>query len=246
MRVGCFVEDKKQDNDTDDSIDGILREMQISFSKYDIITPTTLNSDLKKLTEKKEFKNEDYNRLKKEVLEPNKKKIDYDIQSYVSMIKLSPTFMEAKFWIVCLLADLNYEEYCNNLTQCRELASSAIMARYSIDNSVAFFDYWKNIMDDIGYEPGNPDSFTKYSDKPKKSQFKNDYDYYWSTRWEHLCREMHNYCATGRRDNERLKSIKEQIQVFDDKGEELPVFKFMTKQHNEVVDFRAIIREKIK
>lgn len=242
MRVGCFVEDKKQDNDTDDSIDGILREMQISFSKYDIITPTTLNSDLKKLTEKKEFKNEDYNRLKKEVLEPNKKKIDYDIQSYVSMIKLSPTFMEAKFWIVCLLADLNYEEYCNNLTQCRELASSAIMARYSIDNSVAFFDYWKNIMDDIGYEPGNPDSFTKYSDKPKKSQFKNDYDYYWSTRWEHLCREMHDYCFHGRRDKDRLESIKEQIQVFDDHNVEMGVFTFKEK----VVDIRAIIKEKLK
>ena len=246
MRVGCYVENKQQENDTDDSIDGILRKMQSSYGKYDIITPTTLNADLIKLTENKEFKDEDYNRLIKEVIEPNKRKIDYDILFYVSMIKLSPTFMEAQFWIVSLLYDFNfeedYEEYCYQLTACRELAASVSMAQYNIKYSVAFFDYWKKIMDDIGYEPGDSDSFTEDSDKPKKSQFKDDYDYYWSTRWEHLCREMHDYCFHKCRDNERLKSIKEQIQVFDKYNEKLKDFKFKGK----VVDFRAIIREKLK
>ena len=254
-RVGLTVEENGPSSKKEKTINDILDDMKKSCEKNDIITSTVLNRSLRKIIDiinKKDpkvkdiYKNEVYKRLASEVLIPYKEKLRYNVASRVAMIKLSPTFKEAKSSIDFLLKDFDYEEYCYHLTQCRELATSVFMSQYNIKYSVAFFDYWKKIMDDIGYEPGDSDSFTEDSDKPKKSQFKDDYDYYWSTRWEHLSREMHNYCATGRRDNERLKSIKEQIQVFDDKGEELPVFKFMTKQHNEVVDFRAIIREKLK
>ena len=250
-RVGLTVEEKGPSSKKEKTINDILGDMKKSCEKNDIITSTVLNRSLMRIIDiinKKDpkvkdiYKNEVYKRLDSEVLIPYEKKLNYDVASRVAMIKLSPTFKEAESRIVFLLNNFDYEEYCYHLTACRELAASVSMAQYNIKYSVAFFDYWKKIMDDIGYEPGNPDSFTEDSDKPKKSQFNDDYDYYWSTRWEHLCREMHDYCFHKCRDNERLKSIKEQIQVFDKYNEKLKDFKFKGK----VVDFRAIIREKLK
>ncbi len=254
-RVGLEV-DNPESPKKRKHVGDIIEQMKGSFDENDIITPTILNNYLKRISDlidkvkdvkiKAETKQYYYDRLSNDILDPYYEKLYYDVSTCVSMMKLSPKYSDAQLWIDYMFDTFSQEDYCYNMTSCRELAISTLISRYNIENSVAFFDYWKKIMDDIGYEPGDSDSFTEDSDKPKKSQFKDDYDYYWSTRWEHLSREMHNYCATGRRDNERLKSIKEQIQVFDDKGEELPVFKFMTKQHNEVVDFRAIIREKLK
>jgi len=250
-RVGLTVEEKGPSSKKEKTINDILGDMKKSCEKNDIITSTVLNRSLRRIIDiinkkdpkvKDRYKNEVYKRLDSEVLIPYEKKLNYDVASRVAMIKLSPTFKEAESRIDFLLNNFDYEEYCYHLTACRELATSVFMSQYNIKYSVAFFDYWKKIMDDIGYEPGDPDSFTEDSDKPKKSQFKDDYDYYWSTRWEHLCREMHDYCFHKCRDNERLKSIKEQIQVFDKYNEKLKDFKFKGK----VVDFRAIIREKLK
>ena len=250
-RVGLTVEENGPSSKKEKTINDILGDMKKSCEKNDIITSTVLNRSLRRIIDiinkkdpkvKDRYKNEVYKRLDSEVLIPYEKKLNYDVASRVAMIKLSPTFKEAESRIDFLLNIFDYEEYCYHLTACRELATSVFMSQYNIKYSVAFFDYWKKIMDDIGYEPGDPDSFTEDSDKPKKSQFKDDYDYYWSTRWEHLCREMHDYCFHKCRDNERLKSIKEQIQVFDKYNEKLKDFKFKGK----VVDFRAIIGEIIK
>lgn len=244
-RVGLPVKERGPSSKNEKTINDIFEEMKKSFDENDIITSTILNRFLMSLNDyiekqnsktKKEFKIKVYKRLDSEMLDPYEEKMCYDVASCVAMIKLSPTLKDAKFWIDFLLDNFDYEEYCYHLTQCRELGTSVYMAQYNIEYSVDFFDYWNTIMDDIGYEPGNSDSFTEDSDKPKKSRFENDYDYYWSTRWEHLTREMHNYCYTGCRDNDRLESIKEQIQVFDKYDEKLMDFTFDGK----FVDFRAI------
>ena len=252
-RAGLSVKILEQEsNKKKETIDELLDDMKSTIDKLDIITPTTLNNDLmkivdeeKRLNVKNEYKAEVYYRLKSEVLDPYEKKICNDVQSYVSMIKLSPGFEEAKIWIDKLFDKFDYEGYRYHLTNCRELAIFSFMAQYNIEDSVAFFEYWKKIMDDIGYEPGNPDSFTEDSDKPKVSLFDDDYDYYWTTRWEHLKKEMNDYCINGRKNIGRLKSIKEQIDVFDAHQVRLPDFTTHVRGHKSVFDFRAEIKKQL-
>ena len=148
-----------------------------------------------------------------------------DAESYISLLKLSCDDKEAGFWIDKLI---DLKDHCKySFVTCRQMATSVDVARYDIDLSLDFFEFWEKIMDDIGYDPSDADSFTCMTQKEKYGTI-TDYDNYWSTRREHLIREMKHYSkkiSYGVVDKAALKFVKEQMLLFEKYNVEFPVLK---------------------
>lgn len=143
--------------------------------------------------------------------------LTFDALSYVYFIKLAPGEWDIKRWI----GELRRKEdvYKFDMVVCGTIATNVDVCRADIDIALDYFEFWEDIVDDIGYDPSDPTSVSKTT---KVSKYNNcdDYDGYWLTRSNHCIREMMHYwqCLkqqNGFVDKEALRVIKRQMELFE-------------------------------
>lgn len=222
-------------------VDDIINRAIMDISLYDVLTPSLLNMYLmlvigvvkdiendSKLPDKVAKKRATYWNVFYHLIDDYRDNLQFDVNSYVSLIKLSLDTNETRKWSKEL--EKRKEECKYNLVVCREMATSVVVARCDIGLSRTFFEYWERIMNDIGYDPADINSF---SDSVEEENF-------WSVRSIHTIREMSHYSyhlSMGEEDMDALNFIKRQMKLFDQYGKEFPTL-FPTGQ----VDFREEVK----
>ena len=248
-KLGVEV-DRRGYNKSDRNSVSVFERMKNDIDRFNFISPSRLNqfmNEIKEDNEKKAFsiKEQNYKELTT-VLSEYRDRIIFNARSYATLIKLSPNAAQAGFWIAEMRHELPEDQYKYHMIVCREIATSKEVAQNDMDVSTEFFKYWENILQEIGFDPDDKDSFSEYTDKPKpqNSQYSeiDDYDYYWNTRYYHLIQELADYCRTGRNDTNRLEEIKRELDVFKKYGTEAPVYWLK----DEVLDIEREIAEKLQ
>nr|MCR4921230.1 hypothetical protein [Bacteroidaceae bacterium] len=238
--------------ETDDVINLALMDIYL----YGSLTSTLFNQYLKEIIEIVKDIRKDTNmrsevvktciqgtywNLSKNLLEKHRDDLMFDVDSYVSLIKLSPDSNVAREWVKELAR--HREAYRFNVVACREIATSVEVSQCDIDLSLDCFEYWERIMNDIGYDPEDPTSASEPTEAKFLPSPMKDYDGYWATRYYHTLREMSHYCYTKARwggNKDSLTFIKKQMEVFDQYGIPFPVFQ--SKGRYEAVDFREEVK----
>ena len=238
-------------------VDVIVQNAIRDISLFGSLTPSLLNTYLKKahdivkvIKSKRKINKvtvttatrDIYKCLSEQLIEPYKNRLNFDVSSYVTLIKISPSDQETMKWIDALAR--RKEECKYNMVACRELAVSVELARYDINLSRTFFYYWEEIMDAIGYDPADANSVSLDTKRNVLSdQVTQDYDDYWRTRSKHLIREMSHYCdeySHGNTDEETLAFIKQQMVLFD--GYHIPFPVYQPSKNDCGIDFRAEVK----
>ena len=89
-----------------------------------------------------------------------------------------------------------------------------------------YFEFWEDIINDIGYDPSDPTSIDSSTLKDYKGE--SDYDGYWVTRELHCRHEMYYYDYRlkkyGKVDKVTLRFLKQQMELFAKYGVPFPCY----------------------
>lgn len=211
-------------------MNNIIERVEKNLCLGDSLTPTQFNQYLKKIgdiikdinkdqniTEDKArtLKSNIYTTIKNNLIEKYPDCLSYDALSYVYLIQLSPS-EDIGRWINELKK--NEENYKYDMVVCAAVAQSIEVCNADIDIALQYFEYWENIVQDIGYDPANKNDST--SNTTEETQYNNmdDYDGYWLTRSTHCVREMiyyRNNLRKGVVNYKVLSFIKKQMEIFE-------------------------------
>lgn len=227
-------------------IDMAIRDIYL----YGILTATLFNRYLKNISYimddigrdqhfsdnniKKRCKEGTYRNLIRNLIEKYPDNINYDALSYVYLVNLSPSKWDVMQWMNKLKEKENNYKY--DMIICATIAQNVEVCLADIDTALDYFEFWENIVYDIGYDPADPTSFSKTTHITRFNGIK-DYDGYWLTRSTHCMREMFHYwqCLKqnkGYVDKTALKFIKQQMDFFDRYNIPFPQFTIRGKTIN--------------
>ena len=211
-------------------IDEIINLAVKDIYLYGSLTPTILNRYLKDICYilddiRKRFNSDMANNRKvatyrnvfNNLIDKYRDRISFDALSYVYLIKLSPGEWDVKRWIKELKE--NEDDYKFDMVVCGTIATHVDVCRADIDTALDYFEFWEDIINDIGYDPSDP---TSVSETTIVSKYDNcdDFDSYWLTRSTHCIREMMHYWRCLKQENgfvdkEALRVIKRQMKLFE-------------------------------
>lgn len=230
----------------------IINSVLTDINNYGRCTPTLINmyldkllkviDDVKKnkmLKSKGEIIENIYSELWNSLIIPNRDKLDFNGNSYLSLIKLAPQ-KDCGKWINEMNKLKN--EIIHHLVICREMATEMKVAKYDIDISFQYFKYWQEIMGNIGYAFDDKNSYTELSEHSQFNE-KVDYDNFWRTYYNHTLRVMYRYynkkIYEGCTDLSLLCIIKEFLNLFELNNVQIPVYNYK----GTMVDFKKEIEE---
>lgn len=161
-------------------------------------------------------------------------KLSFDAISYTYLVKISPKW-DVKRWIKEF--QKHEEEYKHDFVFCSAISCSFDVCNEDIDIGLSYFDFWQDIVHNIGYDPTDPTSVSEFTEV---SQFNNveDFDGYWLTRSNHSILEMRHFWR-NRHDKTALRFIKEEMEHFEQHGVQFPQLLI----DKESIDFKDIIEE---
>ena len=161
-------------------------------------------------------------------------KLSFDAISYTYLVKISPKW-DVKRWIEEF--QKHEEEYKHDFVFCSAISCSFDVCNEDIDIGLSYFDFWQDIVHNIGYDPTDPTSVSEFTEV---SQFNNveDFDGYWLTRSNHSILEMRHFWR-NRHDKTALRFIKEEMEHFEQHGVQFPQLLI----DKESIDFKDIIEE---
>lgn len=179
-----------------------------------------------------------YRNLLTNLIEKYLDDICFDAISYVYLIKLAPGEWDVKRWIKKLQEKEDIYKY--DMVVCATIAQNTEVCKADIDTALDYFEFWENIVNDIGYDPDDPMSISETTEVTLYNN-KNDYDGYWLTRSTHCIREMSHYWNCLKKDNyvdkTALRFIKQQMDFFEQHDITYP--KLMIKGRS--IDFKQEI-----
>lgn len=162
--------------------------------------------------------------------------LTFDALSYVYLIKLASGERDVKIWINELRKKENVYKF--DMVVCGTISTNPDVCRADIDIALDYFEFWEDIVNDIGYDPSDP---TSVSETTKISRYDNcdDYDGFWLTRSTHCMREMMHYwqCLkqqNGFVDKTALRVIKKQMELFEKYNIPFPLLKIK----EDTIDFK--------
>lgn len=188
----------------------------------------------------KKYKAGIYRNVMKNLIERYSHELKFDAISYVYLIKFSSSDRDVERWLEVLKEKESVYRY--DMVVCAAISQNIEVCNANIDIALDYFEFWEDIVHDIGYDPGDPTSVSETTEITKYYNV-DDYDGYWWTRSQHCIREMHHYWQSLKRngvvDKTALKLIKQQLTLFDQFQIPFPVYKY----GRETMDFRKEVEK---
>lgn len=217
----------------------VIKSVKKEVDLYGYVTPTQFNQYLAKIDDiihdinnnkyidnrrKFLFKIDTYNNVLENLINIYEGQIYFNALSYVYLIKFTPK-SDVNRWIDKLKDMKGIYQY--DFVTCAAIAQSEEICDKDIELSFEYYKFWETIINDIGYNPEDPDSF---SDATEVKDFHGvaDFDGYWLTRHAHCKCEMFYYVnhLKDSEDNDKkqrtLHFIKQQIDSFERYGIQVP------------------------
>ena len=218
--------------------DDIICRAKKDIHYYGGLTSTMLNKYLsdvltikKNIEESKhlDFKTKDkckkgtFFNIMENLINECKDQLMLDSLSYYYLIQLSPQD-KVQQWMNEVRAKENIYKY--DILICTTMAQNKMVCRADIDMAMDYFEFWEDIINDIGYDPSDPTSIDSSTLKDYKGE--SDYDGYWVTRELHCRHEMYYYDYRlkkyGKVDKVTLRFLKQQMELFAKYGVPFPCY----------------------
>ncbi len=179
-----------------------------------------------------------YFNVRKNLIDAFSNQISFDALSYVYLVRLSQDNNEVERWMKELRAKENIYKY--DMVVCAVISQSKEVCKADIDMALDYFEFWEDIIDNIGYDPDDQTSFSEHTERTYYEGVE-EYDGYWINRAIHSTNEMgyyyHRLHKYGKVDDVALRFLKRQMDLFDKYG--VPFPRYYSK--NQAFDFQKEI-----